>query len=209
MDRLVLNTLRTHISEACRAANMYVVPPAASIIEALEKLVGGSIVALDASGALLFCSDLAQKHFESFFATEKPFRGGLPITIEKWSRREITAFRTVQLAAHPPQSLIIRRGDRTLRIRLGSTRDNTVYLLLLRAEDPTLELEKLSYFELGPRATEVLYWLAKGKTNEEIGIILGLATATVKVHLRNIYFRLRVENRATAASMISELLVRA
>jgi DNA-binding CsgD family transcriptional regulator len=207
-DRSVLNILRTHISEACRGANLYVVATAASIMEALEPLVGEGIVVLDATGRLLFCSDLAQKHFESYFATEKPFHGGLPLTVEKWSRREITAFRSVQLATHPPRSLTIRRGERTLRIRIGSTRDKTVHLLLLRAEDPAVELEKLSYFELGPRATEVLYWLAKGKTNEEIGIILGVATATVKVHLRKIYFRLNVENRATAASMISELLVR-
>jgi DNA-binding CsgD family transcriptional regulator len=53
----------------------------------------------------------------------------------------------------------------------------------------------------------VLYWLAKGKTNEEIGIILGIATATVKVQLKNIYCRLNIENRATAASIVSEFLV--
>jgi DNA-binding CsgD family transcriptional regulator len=55
----------------------------------------------------------------------------------------------------------------------------------------------------------VLYWLAKGKTNEEIGIILGVATGTVKVHLKNIFSRLHVENRATAASIVSEFLARA
>jgi len=70
-----------------------------------------------------------------------------------------------------------------------------------------LELAKLSRLGLGARPTEVLYWLAKGKTNKEIGIILGMATETVKAHLKDIYFRLDLENRATAASMISELLV--
>jgi DNA-binding CsgD family transcriptional regulator len=49
----------------------------------------------------------------------------------------------------------------------------------------------------------------EAKTNEEIGIILGIATATVKVHLKNIYCRLNIENRATAASIVSEFLVRA
>ena len=61
---------------------------------------------------------------------------------------------------------------------------------------------------LGARPTEVLYWLAKGKTNEEIGTILTMATETVKAHLKEeIYSRLAVENRTTAAVMISELLV--
>jgi DNA-binding CsgD family transcriptional regulator len=86
--------------------------------------------------------------------------------------------------------------------------DRTVHILFLRAEGPTLELAKLSAFELGARTTEVLYWLAKGKRNEEIGIILGMAPETVKTHLKAIFYRLKVENRATVASMISELLAR-
>jgi DNA-binding NarL/FixJ family response regulator len=57
--------------------------------------------------------------------------------------------------------------------------------------DSALDLQKLSPLALGTRATEVLYWLAKGKTNEEIGIILGMATGTVKVHLKNIFFHLQ------------------
>ena len=78
---------------------------------------------------------------------------------------------------------------------------------MLRAEDPAFELAKLSILGLGARPTEVLYWLAKGKTNKEIGMILSMATETVKAHLKDIYSRLSVENRATAAVMISELLV--
>jgi DNA-binding NarL/FixJ family response regulator len=93
-------------------------------------------------------------------------------------------------------------------MRLASTSDRTVHVLFLRAEDSALELEKLSFLALGARATEVLYWLAKGKPNEEIGIILGMPTGTVKVHLKSFFSHLQVENRATAASMISELLVR-
>jgi DNA-binding CsgD family transcriptional regulator len=159
--------------------------------------------------AVRFSSDLAQKHFETFFPEEKPFTHGLPLTVEKWVRREFAAFATNELAIRRPQPLVVRHCNRSLHIRLAGTKEKTGHFLLLRVEDPTLELEKLSYFELGPRATGVLYWLAKGKTNEEIGIILGIATATVKVHLKNIYCRLNIENRATAASIVSEFLVRA
>jgi DNA-binding CsgD family transcriptional regulator len=70
------------------------------------------------------------------------------------------------------------------------------------------ELAKLDSLALGARATQVVYWLGKGKTNEEIGIILGMVAETVKAHLKKIFWRLRVENRATEASIISELLVR-
>nr|WP_272212000.1 helix-turn-helix transcriptional regulator [Marinicella sp. W31]MDC2877895.1 helix-turn-helix transcriptional regulator [Marinicella sp. W31] len=49
------------------------------------------------------------------------------------------------------------------------------------------------------RESEVLLWIAKGKTNRDIGEILGLSTRTVNKHLETIYVKLGVENRASAA----------
>jgi DNA-binding CsgD family transcriptional regulator len=207
-DRAVLNILRLHIAEACRVARMRMVPPVGLVMEALEPLVGGGIVVLNGRRTVQFCSEFAREYFETFFAAEKPFIGGLPLTVEKWMRQEIAVFGTVELAVRPPRSLTVWRGERNLQIRLASTRDRTMHILFLRAQDPTSELAKLSSLALGARATEVLYWLGKGKTNQEIGIIVGMAAETVKAHLKKIFWRLQVENRATAASIISELLVR-
>lgn len=208
-DRLVLNILRFHISEACRTTKLCAALPSVLVVEGFESLADGSIVVLDNAGVVRFSSDAARKHLETFFPTEKPYRGGLPLTVERWVRREIEAFATNELAIRRPQPLIIRRCERSLHVRLAASNEKTGYFLLLRVEDPTSELKRLSHFGLGPRATSVLYWLAKGKTNEEIGIILGVATGTVKVHLKNIFSRLHVENRATAASIVSEFLARA
>jgi DNA-binding CsgD family transcriptional regulator len=55
------------------------------------------------------------------------------------------------------------------------------------------------------REREVLHWLARGKTNAEIGEILGISAATVGKHLEHIYPKLGVENRTAAASFASEL----
>lgn len=54
--------------------------------------------------------------------------------------------------------------------------------------------------ELGltPRQAEVLHWIAKGKTNEEISKILDCSFHTVKTHIREIFQRLEVTNRAGA-----------
>jgi DNA-binding CsgD family transcriptional regulator len=78
----------------------------------------------------------------------------------------------------------------------------------LRAEGPSQAVEKLKPLGLGPRATEVLYWASQGKTNEEVGVILGMATGTVKTHLKNVFTRLGVENRGSAAVAVSEFLGR-
>ena len=52
------------------------------------------------------------------------------------------------------------------------------------------------------REREVLDWLARGKSNSEIGDILGISAATVGKHLEHIYPKLGVENRTAAASFV-------
>jgi DNA-binding NarL/FixJ family response regulator len=52
---------------------------------------------------------------------------------------------------------------------------------------------------LTPRETEVLTWIAQGKTNYEIGVILSACTTTICKHVQRIFFKLRVENRTAAA----------
>jgi len=47
----------------------------------------------------------------------------------------------------------------------------------------------------------VLYWVVKGKTNRDIGDILGCSAATVKKHLEHIYAKLGVETRTAAAGV--------
>lgn len=48
------------------------------------------------------------------------------------------------------------------------------------------------------RETEILHWLSRGKSNDEVAGILRLSTATVKNHLQRIYRALGVSNRAQA-----------
>jgi len=55
---------------------------------------------------------------------------------------------------------------------------------------------------LTAREREVLRWLACGKSNAQIGQILGISAATVSKHLEHIYPKLGVENRTAAASFV-------
>ena len=58
---------------------------------------------------------------------------------------------------------------------------------------------------LTAREIEVLGWVARGKSNAEIGEILGLSSLTVKNHLQRIYKRLNVHNRVQALARCDEL----
>jgi DNA-binding NarL/FixJ family response regulator len=51
------------------------------------------------------------------------------------------------------------------------------------------------------RETEVLSWIAQGKTNYEIGVILSACTGTICKHVQRILFKLSVENRTAAAAI--------
>ena len=54
---------------------------------------------------------------------------------------------------------------------------------------------------LTARETEVLTWIAQGKTNREIGVILSACTGTICKHVEHILCKLDVKNRTAAAVM--------
>lgn len=67
--------------------------------------------------------------------------------------------------------------------------------------------QQLETLGLTPREAEVLFWVARGKTNDEIATVLGIGLTTVKKHLESTFSKLGVENRTTAAAMALERMV--
>ena len=67
--------------------------------------------------------------------------------------------------------------------------------------------EPLRALGLSPKESEVLLWVAQGKTNAEVALILGITEATVKKHLENIFGKLGVEKRGAASLIALEVLV--
>lgn len=61
---------------------------------------------------------------------------------------------------------------------------------------------------LTAREAEVLRWVAEGKTNAEVGVILGISALTAKKHLENVFHRLGVENRTSAVVLAMEAMRR-
>jgi DNA-binding NarL/FixJ family response regulator len=84
-------------------------------------------------------------------------------------------------------SMIGRTGEDELLFRLMS--DD------VGGEEATLKRR----FSVTSREAEVLLWIARGKSNRDIGEILGLSPRTVNKHLETVFTKLGVENRASAA----------
>ena len=94
------------------------------------------------------------------------------------------------------------RGARQLVCTLqGRTVDDDWLIVLREVSDAATVEATMQAFRLTLRESEVLYWVVKGKTNRDIGDILGSSPATVKKHLERVYEKLGVETRTAAASM--------
>ena len=64
----------------------------------------------------------------------------------------------------------------------------------------------LESFGLTPREAEVLLWVAQGKANGDIAVILGMAEKTVKKHLTAVFEKLGVDGRHAATLRALEKL---
>jgi len=72
---------------------------------------------------------------------------------------------------------------------------------------PVHESLPLQQWGLTSREAEIVSWVAMGKTNPDIGMILGISAFTVKNHLQRIFKKLDVSNRAQAVGKLNTLLV--
>jgi DNA-binding CsgD family transcriptional regulator len=88
------------------------------------------------------------------------------------------------------------------RLIIRRVRQSDRRLLLLSEENSTAAAERLAQYHLTPRELEVLHWLAAGKANAEIGVILGVSVGTAKMHVEHILAKLGVENRTAAAAYL-------
>jgi transcriptional regulator EpsA len=62
---------------------------------------------------------------------------------------------------------------------------------------------------LSERETQIMAWVAMGKTNSEIGSILNISGFTVKNHMQRIFQKLNVLNRAQAVSKVTRVQLHA
>jgi len=90
--------------------------------------------------------------------------------------------------------------------RLGATRDADEAAGFLRTLGATGRTGPKLLGELSKRETEVLRLLGYGLTNAEIAARLYISTKTVATHVGNIFAKLRVRNRAEAATYAQRYL---
>lgn len=107
----------------------------------------------------------------------------------------------------------LQNGETTRQTGDGATitlrrRDNSLEQILVTLDEqpPAATPNDLTSLGLTPRETEILFWVAQGKTNPEVAMILEMQSCTVKKHVENFLAKLGVETRLAAALLAHEVL---
>ena len=157
--------------------------------------VSHAAISLRQDGVPLWQTKQATEWLAKYFATDVLANDGavaLPATLAVWLK--------AALASQDTTTLVIPQDEYSLHLTLSRRKHE---LLLLLEEKPIQESATLDQYQLTPRETDVLVWVAKGKTNRDIAEILGMSPRTVNKHLEHIYVKLGVETRAAAAALVA------
>ena len=166
---------------------------------ALDAFGFASITVRASDGKLMWQTPLARELLLRYYDTEAP---ETPAPVLSWLRRHVAE----AAALIEPPRLSIELGPKRLTFRLhqqiGDSEGGGDWLIIMREQSDESVIDAIALcFKLTPREAEVLYWVVKGKTNKDIGDILGSSPMTVKKHLERVFVKLGVETRTAAAGM--------
>ena len=162
---------------------------------ALDAFGQATVAVHAANGRLVWQTPLARKLLNDYFANPEDVA---PEELLTWVADALRARRE----SREPVALLIADGSRRLLASFHDQTGDDEWLVVLREVSDAATVEAtMQALRLTLRESEVLYWVVKGKTNRDIGDILGSSPATVKKHLERVYEKLGVETRTAAAGM--------
>lgn len=208
-DRLTADLLRGHLVQAYRNAEaMMQSQQRITILTTATEELGRSTILLSRDRAIVNATPRAHCHLATYCSW--PGRGArhrLPEILDAWLRGELKRRSDTALVAHPAVPCSIEKEEGRLSVR-AVIQEEQVLLLLeehrhCSADDPML-LRAPRSLGLSHRESQVLAWVAQGKTNPEIGMILDLSARTIQTHLDRVYRKLDVTSRAAAVAKAIE-----
>ena len=217
----VLARMNVHLQGARRAKQE--ARQAGQARNALDAFGYASITVRVRDGKLMWQTALARELLRDYFGAAMGQPPHVPLSfapplVMDWLRSQLPGVAALAHQQLEPPRLNIDKGPRRLSFRLHQqTGDNgsqpedaggaaalegSDWLIIMREVNDVAVIEAMSLsFKLTTREAEVLYWVIKGKTNKDIGDILGSSPATAKKHLERIYVKMGVETRTAAAGM--------
>ena len=189
----VTKPLRTSEVLARIAAHMQTARLVDQARSALDAFGNAVIAMTPRDGKVVWQTPLARTLMQGYLA-DADLQDRLPAWLQA------TQLAHGQGQSHPP--LTLARGARRLVFSAAELNENEQWMIVLREESDTAQIDKLmACFKLTQRESEVLNWVIKGKTNRDIGDILGTSPRTINKHLEHVFVKLGVETRTSAAAV--------
>lgn len=197
-DRLLLSLLQPHLSQSYQNAKA-----SERSKRAADAQGGGTIIFLS-DGKILFCSPRARDAIKRFFGSIIQDR--LPDKLYRWVSNGLQAKSADGLcsgALHP----LTQKGEQSnITVRLSPNFCIGEHVLVIEEELQQQPISVFTQFGHSKREAEVLSWIAQGKSNPEIAIILNISPRTVAHHVEHILAKIGVEGRGGAAFWAQEML---
>jgi DNA-binding response OmpR family regulator len=184
----LLARIRVHLGNA-RAAH--------GARTALDTL-GRFLLAANRAGEILWCTPQASKLLARAFGEFEPSEFKLPRDVRDWLRRVESGKASEPIELPTPVKLNLAH--------VAQIGPDEILLRLIEADLGEEQAALRSKLTLTQREAEVLFWVARGKSNRDIADILTLSPRTVNKHLEQIYSKLGVENRTSAAALAMRTL---
>lgn len=163
----------------------------------------GAGEALDASGRFLFATDRKGK---LLWCTPKAKEFLADSGLQGMLTEQVMRLRQ-QSSMSPKARIELEVGSRRLEITVVSSVGPDEWLFRLAESAIVVEEEVLQRaLSISARESEVLLWVSRGKSNREIGEILTISPRTVDKHIAQIFSKLGVANRASAAARAAKAL---
>ena len=171
-DRTVLDLLRPHFARLWHAADTRRRLRAAfDGLEAASEHEARGVIVLTSDHRIAFASPPARRLLRDYVGEGRGPE--LPARLADW----------------------VESGAPVLAITAGDCR-----VTVRRNGDALLLEEKRGLLDLTPRESQILAWVARGKTNREVAELLWIAPTTVRKHLENVYAKLGVTTRTAAVA---------
>ncbi|HEX4433914.1 MAG TPA: helix-turn-helix transcriptional regulator [Acidimicrobiales bacterium] len=201
-DVLALNTVRPHLVQGWRAVRDR--RHMQALLDASEDAIAGQ------GTGLVVLWDQPQELTPGVLVTlyrsfGRPSRTSpFPARVARWIEAQAAQSRGSGLALSRP--LTSQRDGRRVILRYLPARGSHPGAVVVTERPGSADRKGFESLGLTRREAEIVALVAEGSTNDVIATRLGLATATVKKHLENVYTKLGVHTRAQVVAFAFETL---
>lgn len=207
-DRCILNLLPpSRLMQVQDSCTFNQIQPLLRQLEQALDLLG--VISLAIDGQVQFMTPQAEHLLSQYFAFQNSHT--LPDPLQHWFKDQIS-----KLAYHSDVSCSsvpfhLGSARQQLNVHLVSDSIGEQYLVLLQKQieeqkPPSLSIASLRSLGLTQREAEVLFWVAKDKSNAAIARVMDCCEGTVRKHLEHLYKKLEVQTRIGAVMTALERL---